>query len=52
MHEFSCVDKMIEYYKWLFEVKDEEEAREKVSERGVREGEEDKCERGREGGSE
>ena len=30
-YEFMCMDKMIQYYKWLFEVKDEEEAKEKVS---------------------
>ena len=29
--EFMCMDKMIQYYKWLFEVKDEEEAKEKVN---------------------
>ncbi|CAI8051664.1 Arf-GAP with Rho-GAP domain, ANK repeat and PH domain-containing protein 1 [Geodia barretti] len=28
-YEFMCMDKMIQYYKWLFEVKDEEEAKEK-----------------------
>ena len=30
-HEFACMDRMIEFYKWLFEVNDKEEAREKVS---------------------
>ena len=30
-YEFMCMDKIIQYYKWLFEVKDEEEAKEKVS---------------------
>lgn len=31
-YEFECMDKMIEYYKWLFNVNDEEEAKEKVRE--------------------
>ena len=35
-YEFMCVDKMIQYYKWLFEVKDDEEAKEKVSHLSVK----------------
>ena len=33
-HEFACIGRMIECYKWLFEVDDEEEARERVRDGG------------------
>ena len=33
-YEFACIGRMIECYKWLFEVDDEEEARERVRDGG------------------
>ena len=52
-YEFACIGRMIECYKWLFEVDDEEEARDRVRDgEGGRGGRGKRGEKGRERGEE